>query len=71
MARDLGRHPEVYAEREQVSLRLGGDERGYEKVKAAIENGEFSPKLGPYLGEAVSLARLSPRVVRRLLKSSP
>jgi adenylosuccinate lyase len=68
MARDLGQHPEVYAEREQVSLRLNGDERGYEKVKAAIEKGVFSPRAGPYLGEAISLARDSPHVVDRLLK---
>ncbi|MDA4126088.1 MAG: lyase family protein [Thaumarchaeota archaeon] len=70
MARDLNEHPEVYAEREQVSLRLRGDERGYEKVKAAIELGKFSPRekrRDSYLGAAPALARKCPSVVKRLL----
>jgi adenylosuccinate lyase len=70
MSRDLKEHPEVYAEREQVSLRLKGDERGYEKVKGKIERGEFFPaekRPDSYLGEAPVLARNCPSVVRRLL----
>jgi adenylosuccinate lyase len=73
MARDLKEHPEVYAEREQVSLRLKGDELGYERVKAKIERGKFSPeekRPGSYLGEAPVLARRCPSVVRRLLSTS-
>ncbi len=70
---DLKRHPEVYAEAEQLSMRVKGDERGYEKVQAAIEKGVFTPradKPGAYLGEAVSLARGCPKEVRRLLRTS-
>ncbi len=70
MARDLKAHPEVYAEREQVSLRLKGDEQGYEKIKAAIERGKFSPDektRDSYLGLAPVLARRCPSVVRSLL----
>jgi len=72
MARDLKAHPEVYAEREQVSLRLKGDELGYEKVKANIERESFSPRErspDSYLGAAPILARRCPSVVRRLLTS--
>lgn len=71
MARDLERHPEVLAEREQLLKRLKGDRLGYEKVKAAIEKGRFAPKtMDPrsYLGEAEALARNCPKLVRRLLK---
>jgi adenylosuccinate lyase len=70
MSRDLRRHPEVFAEREQVSLRLKGEAHGYEKVKKAIEEGHFSPKVGPYLGDAVALAEECPSVVGRLLGAS-
>ncbi len=71
MSRDLERHPEVYAEREQVLRRLSGAEKGYEEVKAAVERGKFAPRAaGPYLGEAVTLARDCPTAVRRLLKPS-
>ena len=72
MARDLKAHPEVYAEREQISLRLRGDERGYEKIKADIERGNFSPArkgVDPYVGMAPTLARRCPAAVRRLLAS--
>lgn len=71
MADDLQKHPEVYAEREQVSMRMMGDERGYEKVKASIEAGKFTPTSGQggsYLGEAEALAKNCPAVVNRLLK---
>ncbi|HEV2227239.1 MAG TPA: lyase family protein [Nitrososphaerales archaeon] len=70
MARDLKAHPQVYAEREQISLRLRGDERGYEKIKAGIEAGKFFPtrkRVDLYLGVAPVLARRCPSVVRRLL----
>lgn len=72
MARDLKVHPEVYAEREQVSLRLKGDELGYEKVKSDIERGRFFPtrRTDSYLGTAPEMARRSPSVVRRLLAPS-
>ncbi|MDG6909716.1 MAG: adenylosuccinate lyase [Nitrososphaerota archaeon] len=73
MKADLERHPEVYAEREQIVRRLEGDEMGYEKVKEAIEKGRFGPvarKRGAYLGEATRLAEDCPAVVKRLLKPS-
>ena len=72
MKSDLERHPEVFAEREQVLRRLKGDAKGYEKVKAALERGELKPRgteAGAYTGEAVALAKASPSVVRRLLKT--
>jgi adenylosuccinate lyase len=70
MSRDLEKHPEIYAEREQVSLRLKGDELGYEKVKAKLDRGKFTrtkKEKHSYLGEAPILARTCPSVVRRLL----
>lgn len=76
MAQDLKSHPEVTAEAVQLMLRLKGDERGYQKVKSAVERGEFgtlSPyadKAGAYEGLAPSLARGCPKEVRRLLGSS-
>ena len=72
MKKDLDRHPEVYAEREQILLRLGGDARGYEKVKEALDAGRVTPKRrgSRYLGSAVKLARSSPSVVERLLNPS-
>jgi len=72
MSRDLSAHPEVYAEAEQVSMRLRGDERGYEKVKSLFEKGKFSPSLKraeSYLGEAPQMALDCPRVVSAFLKS--
>ena len=72
MARDLKEHPEVYAEREQISLRIKGDELGYEKVKSAIELGRLPAPKRPdsYLGAAPEMARRSSSVVRHLLASS-
>jgi adenylosuccinate lyase len=71
MATDLRSHPEVYAEMEQISRRLGGDERGYEKVKSAIDRGTFRARpRDPYLGYAVALAEACPDVVDSLLKPS-
>jgi len=73
MRSDLSRHPEVFAEAEQISMRLRGDQRGYEKVKSLFEKGGFSPTLkGPtaYLGAAPQLALECPRVVSGLLRSS-
>jgi adenylosuccinate lyase len=68
---DLKSHPEVYAEREQIVMRMKGDERGYEKVRSAIERDRFKASRGDsYLGHSVSLARACPSVVRSLLKSS-
>jgi len=72
MGRDLANHPEVYAEAEQVSMRLKGDERGYEKVKSMFEKGKFAPSIKraeSYLGAAPQMALECPRVVARLLRS--
>lgn len=72
MRRDLSDHPEVYAEAEQVSMRLKGDDRGYEKVKSLFEKGRFSPTLkgaGAYLGAAPQMALECPKVVSGLLRS--
>ncbi len=77
MTEDLDRHPEVLAEAAQIAMRLKGDERGYEKVKAALEQGEFTPaSAGPntpqaYLGAAPRLAKECPSVVAKLLRSNP
>ena len=63
MAEDLSHHREVLAEAVQLLLRMDGNERGYEEVKKAIENGKFSipekyaAKIGEYLGFASDLAR--------------
>lgn len=73
MKAELDAHPEVLAEAAQLSLRLAGDARGYEKVKKALEEGEFSvlKRLGlepeDYLGLAAELAAESPKLVARLM----
>jgi adenylosuccinate lyase len=72
MRQDLANHPEVYAEAEQVLMRLKGDERGYEKVKSMFEKGEFTSSLGraeSYLGAAPQMALECPRVVAALMRS--
>ncbi len=72
MRQDLLRHPEVLAEAEQVALRIRGDERGYEKVRAALQQGKFVPSVKDpesYLGEAPRLARDCPKVVSGLLRA--
>ncbi|MDG6910547.1 MAG: adenylosuccinate lyase [Nitrososphaerota archaeon] len=74
MAEDLAKHPEVYAEAEQISMRLAGDEEGYQKVMSSVARGSFRPRLGPgsgsgsYLGIAPRLALDCPRVVSKLLR---
>jgi adenylosuccinate lyase len=70
MAVDLLRHPEVLAEREQIRLRLAGDEKGYEKVRESVEKGEFASRAEPssYVGLAPQLARDAPGVVKGLLR---
>jgi adenylosuccinate lyase len=76
MARDLEQHPEVMAEAVQVMLRLKGDEKGYQKVKRAVESGEFNrlgsyaKTAGGYQGLGPSLAKKCMREVRALLGSS-
>lgn len=73
MGRDLSNHPEVYAEAEQVLMRLKGDVRGYEKVKSMFERGQFVPSIRgaeSYLGAAPLMALESPRVVSDLLRPS-
>ena len=73
MAEDLSQHREVLAEAVQLLLRMDGNERGYEEVKKAIENGKFSipekyaAKIGEYLGFASDLARDCERQVALLL----
>jgi adenylosuccinate lyase len=69
MKEDLGQHPEIFAEREQILSRLSGEVDGYERVKSAVEKGTFSPSMPEdgYLGYAADLARGSPSAVRRRL----
>ena len=71
MKEDLSNHPEAYAESAQVSMRLRGDDRGYEKVKALVEKGRFSAPRSKetYLGFAPRLAIECPAIVSRLLGS--
>ena len=75
MADDLSAHPEVLAEAAQVSLRLKGDERGYERVRSALSRGDVASVSGylqhadEYVGLAPRLALDCPRVVLRLLGS--
>ena len=60
MRADVRSHQEVFAEPAQILLRLKGDERGYEKMKAAVERGEFTsaalPVKNGYVGLATELA---------------
>jgi len=69
MEADLGLHPEILAEREQILSRLEGDEHGYEKVRSAVEGGSFSPRRPEdrYVGYAVDLAKGAPSAVRKQL----
>lgn len=73
MADDLSAHGEVYAEAAQVSLRLKGDELGYEKVRSALARGDFDPvsrylkDSEGYFGLAPRMALDCPKVVCRLL----
>ncbi len=74
MKKDLAEHPEVYAEALQISMRLSGDERGYEKVKRLIEAGRF-PRLPSdfagsrgYLGFAPKQASECRRTVENILR---
>jgi adenylosuccinate lyase len=71
MRSDLESHPEVFGEAEQISRRLKGDERGYEKVKSQFDKGEFSQtaSAGAYLGAAPEMAEECPAAVARLLGS--
>jgi len=75
MRSDLDAHPETYAEALQVSMRLAGDERGYEKVKAMVERGKLGGgsagprRAGGYLGAARALASSCEAEVSRLLGS--
>jgi len=73
MKQDITNHKEVYAEAVQILMRIEGNERGYEDVRRAIENGKFSipqnyvAKIGEYLGSASDLARNCERAVALLL----
>ncbi len=76
MSRELHSHPEVLAEAAQISMRLKGEEEGYEKAKALVEAGrlaEVSLRLKPidYLGEAPRLARECPDKVAEILRATP
>ena len=76
MSRDLHDHPEVMAEAAQISMRLGGDRRGYQKVKNAMDRGDFKSLsryvagAGAYGGQASSLARSCQGKVKKLLSST-
>lgn len=73
MRSDLASHPEVYAEALQVGMRLAGDERGYERVKAMVERGTMNRRArefrqaGSYLGAAKKLAESCRAEVSRIL----
>lgn len=73
MADDLRAHPEVYAEALQIALKLGGDERGYEKVKSRLSKGGRLARptelgrAGRYLGLAPDLASRCKREVSEIL----
>jgi adenylosuccinate lyase len=69
MLDDLRRHPEILAEREQITRRLGGDAEGYEKVRDSIGGGRYTTASDPllYLGRSVDLAMSCTGVVDRLL----
>jgi len=69
MKEDLDLHPEIFAEREQILYRLKGDEDGYEKVRSAVESGNFSPTRPEdgYVGYAAELAKGAPSAVRKQL----
>jgi adenylosuccinate lyase len=75
MKGDLNEHGEVFGEPVQLLLRSKGDEKGYEKVRKAIENGtfsvpkEFSRRVGEYLGLAPALAKNCRKEVNRLLNA--
>ncbi len=77
MQRDLSNHPEVMAEAVQLSMRLRGDSRGYQKVKRAIDRsdfqslGSYATSAGAYDGMSTSLAKGAARRVNALLSSSP
>ena len=69
MLADLGRHPEILAEREQIMRRLAGDAEGYEKVRASVGRGHYAAESDPlqYLGRSVDLARRCRKTVDGLL----
>ncbi|MDG6912269.1 MAG: adenylosuccinate lyase [Nitrososphaerota archaeon] len=69
MRDDLKAHPEILAERAQIVKRLAGDVEGYEKVRASVGRGSFSPGSDPvaYLGDSVDLARRCRETVDGLL----
>ena len=71
MLSDLGAHPEVLAEREQVVRRLEGHARGYEEVRSSVKSGRFSADVSPtsYLGRSTELAKGSGRAARKMLGS--
>ncbi len=76
MAEDLARHPEALAEAVQVMMRLRGDEKGYERVRKAVQNGSFSSlgtyvrEAGNYDGLAEKLAKDCQKEVRKLVGPS-
>jgi len=76
MRSDLSAHPEVYAEALQISMRLAGDEKGFEKVKAMADRGTISARsrsVHPrraYVGAAKRLASACRVEVARILDGS-
>ncbi|MEM0287124.1 MAG: lyase family protein [Nitrososphaerota archaeon] len=69
MKEELLSHPEVKAEAAQISLRLKGDQLGYEKVLESIEKGDKQAiKVhDDYLGFSVELAKGCQEEVKKLL----
>jgi adenylosuccinate lyase len=73
MRAEVSENKEIFGEAVQLTLRMRGDSRGYEKVKAAIDKGKFPSlasyrgKVGAYLGLAPLLAERCREEVSRLL----
>lgn len=72
MEREVISHPEILSEAAQISMRLKGDEMGYEKVRESLVHGKFEAtglKISPkdYVGFASDIAReVSKHVIQQL-----
>jgi adenylosuccinate lyase len=72
MKKEVMSHPEILSEAAQISMRLKGDERGYEKVRYSLIQGKFDSsnlKISPedYVGFASDMAReVSNHIIRQL-----
>ncbi len=73
MEREVMSHPEILSEAAQISMRLKGDEKGYEKVRDSLIQGKFEAtglKISPkdYVGFASDIAReVSKNVIQQVL----